>query len=75
MLIDTVKKAEDSDALIVRMYEAYNKRVDTTFTFGFRPKRVVLCDLMERELKEVPVNGNSVDIAVNPNEILTIKVD
>ncbi len=75
VLVDTVKKAEDSDALIVRMYEAYNKRVDTTLTFAFQPKRVMLCDLMERELEEVAVNGNSVNITANPYEIVTLKVE
>ena len=74
VLVDTVKKAEDSDALIVRMYEAYNKRVDATLSFAFQPKRVVLCDLMERELKETEINGNSIHISAKPFEIITIKI-
>ena len=74
VILETVKKAEDSDAMILRMYEAYNKKVNTTVTLGFAPKRVTLVDLMENEIEEIPVAGNNFKLPVKPFEIVTVKV-
>lgn len=75
VVVDTVKAAEDSDAMIVRSYETENKRANVTFTFGFRPRRVTVCDLMERELEELHPAGNAVSLTVRPFEILTLKAE
>ena len=75
VILETVKKAEDSDDLILRMYEAYNKKVNTTVTLGFAPKRVSLVGLMEDEIAEIPVTGNSFKLPVKPFEIVTVKVE
>lgn len=39
VVIEAVKKAEDSDAVIVRLYECYNRRGQTTLTFPRPVKR------------------------------------
>ena len=75
VILETVKKAEDSDAMVLRMYEAYNKKVNTTITLGFTPKRVTLVDLMENEIEEIAVTGNSFKLPVKPFEIVTVKVE
>ena len=75
VILETVKKAEDSDAMILRMYEAYNQKVNTTVTLGFEPKRVTLVGLMEDEISEVAVSGNSFTLPVKPFEIVTVKVE
>ncbi len=75
MILETVKKAEDSDATILRMYEAWNKRTDVKVTLGFTPKRVTLVDLMENELSAVAVDGSSFTLTVKPFEIVTVKVE
>jgi alpha-mannosidase len=75
VILETVKKAEDSDALVLRMYEAYNKKANATITLGFEPKRVTLVGLMEDEISEVAVCGNSFTLPVKPFEIVTVKVE
>lgn len=75
VILETVKKAEDSDALVLRMYEAFNKKCRTAVTLGFAPKRVTLVDLMENEICEVPVSGTSFTLPVKPFEIVTVKVE
>ena len=75
VVLETVKKAEDSDALVLRMYEAFNKKCRTAVTLGFTPKRVTLVDLMENEICEVPVSGTSFTLPVKPFEIVTVKVE
>ncbi len=75
IVIDTVKKAEDSDETVVRMYESWNKRVNgAKLTFGFDISSAVLCDLMENEIEPLNVENNSVTINVKPFEIVTVKV-
>ena len=75
IVVDTVKKAEDTDTTIIRMYESWNKRVsNATLTFGFGVKSAVLCDLMENEIEVLEVVDNTVTLPVKPFEIVTIKV-
>jgi len=74
VIIDTVKKAEDSSDLIVRMYECYNKRTDVKVTF-FKPlQKVVECNLMEKELQPVSVQENTFIFSIKPYEIKTFKL-
>ncbi len=75
VVIDTVKKAEDSDTTVVRMYESWNKRVNNAkLTFGFDIKHAAICDLLENEIEELEVVDNTVTFPVKPFEIVTIKV-
>lgn len=75
VILETVKKAEDSQAQIFRMYDSANQRCEAVVTFGFTPKRVCLCDLMEKELEELTVCDNSVTVPVKPYEIISLKVE
>jgi alpha-mannosidase len=74
VIIDTVKRHEDSDAIIVRLYEAYGQRGDVAITFGRTPKKVAECDLMEENDTPVKVKGATVQLRVTPYEIRTLKV-
>lgn len=73
-VIETAKKAEDSDALIVRGYESFNKRTKVKLTFGFDISEAAVCDLMENEEAPLPVTENSVEFEAKPFEIITVKV-
>ncbi len=76
VVVDTVKKAEDSDSTIVRMYESWNKRTNALkLSFGFDVKSAVLCDLMENEIEKLEVTDNTVTLPVKPFEIVTIKLN
>ena len=76
VVIEAVKKAEDSDAVIVRLYECYNRRGQTTLTFPRPVKRAVICNMLEEEIGEVlNVNGSQVELELKPYEIETVKVE
>lgn len=75
VILETVKKAEDSNATVLRMYEAYNKKADATVTLAYTPTRVTLVDMMENEIEEIPVSGSSFTLNVKPFEIVTVKVE
>ncbi len=74
VIIETVKKAEDSDDLIVRLYDAYNMSTKAEITFGFDVKEVYVADLMEKEETPLEVSGRSVKVPVSNFEIVTLKI-
>jgi len=74
VIVDTIKRAEDSDALIVRVYEAYGQRGKATLTFNRRPKKVTECDLMEENDTTAMIRGTTVHFCVTPYEIRSFKV-
>ena len=74
IIIDTIKRCEDSDAIILRLYEAYGQRGEVTLTFERTPKQVEECDLMEENGRAVKTNGNNIKFFVTPFEIRTFKI-
>ena len=74
VVIDAVKRHEDSNAIIVRVYEAFGQRGDVKLTFGRTPKAVTECDLMEENDTPVTLRGATVSFAVTPCDIRTFKV-
>ena len=74
VVIDTVKRGEDSNALIVRLYEAYGQRGAVTLTFGRKPKKVTECDLMEENDAPVKLKDATLEFSVTPYEIRSFRV-
>ncbi len=73
-IVETIKKAEDDDSIIVRGYEGYNKRTKVTLSAGFEAKKAFICDLAENELEELEIRDNKVTFVVKPFEIVTVKL-
>ena len=71
---ETVKEAEEGSETVIRLYEAQNKCGKATLTFGFDVDRVSVCDLLEQNESELPVNGRSVTVDLHGFEIVTLKV-
>jgi alpha-mannosidase len=75
VIIETVKKAEDDEAWIVRVYECKQYRSNAvTIAFGQTIKRAVECNLLEEEEMPVAYQGNRVSFAIKPFEIKTFKI-
>ena len=73
VIVETVKKAEADDGMIVRMYDAFNRRANATITVADGFKRAYLCDLMENEIEELKFDGNKLTVPVSNFEIVTLK--
>jgi alpha-mannosidase len=75
VIVEAIKRAEDSDAVVVRLYEAWGRscraRVTTTLPAG----RAVLCDLLERERSVVPVREGLLELDFRPFQVLTLKLE
>jgi len=74
VFIDSVKKAEDSDALIVRLHEALGERGPVEVSFGWPLREAWECDLMEEHDAPLEINESDVPLYIKPFEIRTIKV-
>lgn len=74
IILETVKKAEDSDDLILRLYEGYNKRTKVRLNFGLEINQVMECNLMEKESKAISTKGSGFSCEFRPYEIKTFKV-
>lgn len=72
--LEMAKQAEERDSAILRLYENHNMAVRNTVTAGRPLKAVYECDLMERRLREIPLNGSSFTDFVKPFEIKTYEL-
>ena len=73
-ILDTVKKAEDGDELVLRFYEFANRRDQVTVTFPHRLQAVRECSLMEQDDQEVDFASDRFTFTLNPYEIRTFKI-
>jgi alpha-mannosidase len=75
VILETVKKAEDENAWIVRVYECKQYRSNAvTITFGQPVLKAVECNLLEEDETPVAYQGNQLIFAVKPFEIKTFKI-
>ena len=74
VILETVKRAEDGDGVILRVIEEQNKRTNAVLTLGHTVKSAEDCDLMENKTGDVTVEGNTVSFTIHPYEIKTIRV-
>jgi alpha-mannosidase len=81
VMIDTVKKAEDDDSLIVRLYEYGGIRGKAKILVDSKRLRIIRAeetDMMEESLGEVPadfvVSEHEIEMDLKPYEIKTIRI-
>ncbi len=72
--VETVKKAELDDSVIVRLYDAYNQKSHPTLTFGFDFKEAYICNLIEENEAKLDFTGQSITLPVKNFEIVTLKL-
>jgi alpha-mannosidase len=72
IVLDTVKKAEDSDDLIVRLYESHGGHQSVTLTLPCPPGQASYADLLEQPIGPVPLSGRQISLTFRPFEIVTL---
>ncbi len=73
MVITAVKKAEEDEDLILRMYDAFDCKSRVTVTLPEGTRRAELCDLMEHPIKPLCIKDGKVTLPVSNFEIVTVK--
>ena len=75
VIIDTIKKAEKNNSLVIRLYQSMNITENTVLSFGKNLKSVKLCDILENGIKALEFSDNKLTLKVKPFEIITLSVE
>ena len=71
IIIETVKPSEDGNGVVIRLFDAWDKKSRPTVNLGFDAENIWLCDLMENKQEKLG-SGNSVKLDVKNFEIVTL---
>lgn len=74
VILTVIKKAEDSDDIILRFYETLGKDTNAVIRLADTPKSAKETDLLENESSEIPMQERSIQVPVSKHEIKTIKI-
>ena len=74
LIIEAIKRAEDGDGIIVRLYEALRRRGEARLLTNGLCTHATRTDLLERHQEELEVQGGSVLISFRPFEIITLRL-
>ena len=76
VVLETVKKAEDGDGIIVRLYEVNNSRTPVTLASAGKLCEARETDLLENPVEErkLEVTDHTVSFTIKPYEILTLRL-
>ena len=75
IMIEAVKKAEDSDASIIRLYEFENTKTNAVLKLGAKAKKIWRCNLMEEKEELLAENTDMVILPVEPFGIETLLIE
>jgi len=78
VILTVVKKSEDSQALVLRMYETRSEDHKVEVVFDIPVTSAVTTDLMEWERyafpRDVVIDGNRIKFEIRHNEVVTLQV-
>ncbi len=74
VIIDTLKKSEDGDDLIVRVYEAHGARCPVKLAFDRPIASAVECNLLEVGDGPIEFKGSEIRFSIKPFELRTFRV-
>ncbi|MCX6579983.1 MAG: glycosyl hydrolase-related protein [Candidatus Aminicenantes bacterium] len=74
VILDTIKKAEDDNGIIIRFYESAGKEDQAELVCFKQPRGVYETDLMEKVIKEQKVSGKTLLLKFKKFEIKSLKL-
>jgi alpha-mannosidase len=74
VIIETVKRAEDGDGIIVRLYESQRKRGPVQVRAGFGVAAAWTTNLLEENESELGVQNDVIQLTLKPYQIMTIRL-
>lgn len=73
-VIEAVKQAEDSDATILRVYEAYGRRTQAVIDFALPLAQAEECSLLEEDGTLLPCGRHQLSFTLKPFEIKSFRL-
>jgi len=74
IVIETVKKAEDGQGFIIRLYESQRKRRNFTLTTNFPLAEAWSANILEENQEQLKVKTRRVFYAIKPYQIVTLRL-
>jgi alpha-mannosidase len=74
LMLDTIKRAERSDAFVLRLYEAYGGRGVARVRLAVPFERARLANALEEESTDVEIENGELVLPYRPHEVLTVVV-
>jgi alpha-mannosidase len=74
IVIETIKRAEDGNGIVVRLYESQRRRGPITLTTGFPLRGAWHTNLLEQNDEALAFTGRQVTFDVRPYEIVTLRL-
>ena len=72
VILETIKRAESGNGIVLRIYESENAYTKTKLTVNAPFEKAYLCNLLEEIESEAAVDGNVIDVVLNPFEVITV---
>ena len=74
LVLDTIKKAEDDDATIVRLYECHGARGTARLKIELPFTKAVFCNILEDDLGSAKVKNGLVQVPYTPYQVVSVKL-
>ena len=74
IILTVIKKAEDSDNIILRFYETVGKDAKAVIRVAETLEAARETDLLENETSEIPIQERTIEAPISKHEIKTIKI-
>ena len=74
VVLETVKRAEDGDGVILRLYECENAKTPVTLTWNKPFASAEADNCIEEKTGDVEVSGNQIRFTIKPYEVKTIRI-
>ncbi|MGZ9164713.1 MAG: alpha-mannosidase [Anaerolineales bacterium] len=74
IIIETIKRAEDGNGIVLRLYESQRKRGQVQVRMGFSVESAWETNLLEENESELSVENDSIRLNLKPYQIMTIRV-
>jgi alpha-mannosidase len=74
LVLDTVKRAEDSDEIVLRLYEAHGARGTGRLRLGLPFDQARLADGLEEDREALQLEDGAIVLPYGPHQLLTVKV-
>lgn len=74
VVLDALKKAQDGNGYILRVYEPEQSRGTVKITLNLPFSKVSECNLMEVDERDIETDGNSFSFEIKPFEVRTFRI-
>lgn len=74
LILDAFKKAEDTDEVILRLFETKGERTKGEIILFRKPSSVKIVNLLEEETGSLKYRGRKIKLQAKPFEIVSLKI-